>query len=73
MLAIARTLPGTEDTDRMLSITGLPPRTSYTFEVQASNPTIDVRGSPVFYTASTTTPQGIKFNDNYVSNIIFLP
>ena len=67
---IARTLVGIEDNDRMFSITGLPPRTSYTFEVQASNPTIDARGPPVFYTASTTAPQGIKdYGNNYVSNI----
>ena len=56
--AIARTLAGTEDNNRMFSITGLPPRTSYTFEVQASNPEIDVRGPPAFYTANTTVPQG---------------
>ena len=34
----ARTVVGTENSDRTFSITGLPPRTSYTFEVQASNP-----------------------------------
>ena len=57
---IARTLIGTEDNNRMFSVTGLPPRTSYTFEVQASNPNIDACGPPDFYTASTTAPQGIK-------------
>ena len=55
---VAKTLSGTEDNDRMLSITGLPPRTNYTFEVQAANPDIDVRGPPAFYIASTTAPQG---------------
>jgi hypothetical protein len=59
---VAWTLVGTEDNDRRFSITGLPPRTNYTFEVQASNPIYDVRGPPVFYTASTTAPQG-KCND----------
>ena len=55
---IALILAGTEDNDRMLTITGLPPRTNYTFEVQASNPNIDMRGPPAFYAASTTAPQG---------------
>ena len=55
---ISRTLIGTGDNDRMFSITGLPPRTNYTFAVQASNPNIDVRGPPAFYTASNTAPQG---------------
>ena len=55
---IARTLVGTEDNDRMFSITGLPPRMNYTFEVQASNYLIDVRGPPAFYTTSTTASQG---------------
>ena len=55
---VARTVVGTEDSERMFSITGLPPRTNYTFEVQASNPNIDARGPPAFYTASTTAPQG---------------
>ena len=49
---------GTGDNDRMFSITGLPPQTNYTFEVQASNPNINMRGPPAFYTASTTAPQG---------------
>ena len=56
--AVPQTLIGTEDNDRMLSVNGLPPRTSYTFEVQASNPNIDVRGPPAFYTTVTTAPQG---------------
>ena len=55
---IPLTLAGIEDNDRMLSVTGLIPRTSYTFEVQANNPSIDVRGPPAFYTANTTAPQG---------------
>ena len=55
---IARTLIGIEENDRMFSITGLPRRTNYTFEVQAMNPNIDMRGPPAFYTASATAPQG---------------
>ena len=54
----AETVVGTEESNRMFSITGLPPRTSYTFEVQASNPTINMRGLPAIYTANTTAPQG---------------
>ena len=55
---VAQTLAGIQDNDRMFTITGLPPRTSYTFEVQASNPIIDVRGPPAIYTTITTAPQG---------------
>ena len=55
---VARTVVGTGDNDRMFGIIGLPPRTSYTFEVQASNTRIDARGDPAFYTANTTAPQG---------------
>ena len=55
---VARTLVGTGDNNRMFSVTGLPPRTSYTFEVQAGNPVIDARGPPAFYTVNTTAPQG---------------
>ena len=56
----ALTILGTRDNNRMFSISGLPPRTSYTFEIQASNPNVDMRGPPAFYTANTTTPQGNK-------------
>ena len=54
----ARTLLATGDNERVFSINGLPPRTSYTFQVQASNSIIDMRGPPAFYTANTTAPQG---------------
>ena len=54
------TIVGTEVNNRMFSISGLPPRMSYTFEIQASNPNIDMRGPPAFYTANTTVPQGKK-------------
>ena len=63
---VARTLVGTEYNDRVFSINGLPPRTSYTFEVQASNPFIDMRGPPAFYTANTTAPQG---RCNYMEHV----
>ena len=53
----ARTVAGTIDSDRMFTVTGLPPRTSYTFEAQASNPSLDVRGAPATLTVSTTAPQ----------------
>ena len=54
----ARTVAGTGDNNRMFTVTGLPPRTSYTFEVQASNVELDVRGTPTTLTVSTTAPQG---------------
>ena len=55
---IARTIAGTEGSDRMFSITGLPPRTNYTFEVQALNFFLATDSVPVVYTTSTTAPQG---------------
>ena len=54
---IARNLVGTQSSHRMFSITGLSPRTSYTFEVQAANPNLDVSGLPANITTSTTAPQ----------------
>ena len=54
----ARTILGTGDDDRIFTISGLPPRMIYIFEIQASNPNIDLRGPPAFYTANTTAPQG---------------
>ena len=56
----AQTVAGTRDGDRMFSVSGLPPRTSYTFEVQASNPIINVHGAPATVTVSTTPPQSKK-------------
>ena len=53
----ARTVAGTGDSDRIFTFTGLPPRTSYTFEVQASNPGLDVRGARATFTISTSAPQ----------------
>ena len=67
---LARTVVGTGDNDRIFSITGVPPRTSYTFEVQAINPNIDMSGPPAGITTNTTAPQG-KCNCNayvYTSN-----
>ena len=55
---VARTLAGTDNNDRMFSASGLPPRTNYTFEVQALNPFLTERGPAAIYTASTTAPQG---------------
>ena len=54
----AITILGTGVDDRIFSVSGLPPRTNYTFEVQASNPNVGLRGPPAFYTANTTVPQG---------------
>ena len=56
---VARILAGTDNTDRLFSISGLPPRTGYTFGLQAVNPNLDVRGPPAFYTVNTSAPQGI--------------
>ena len=58
---VAQTIVGTGDSKRMVSGTGLPPRTSYTFEVQASNPNIDMRGPPATITVSTTAPQSKSY------------
>ena len=54
----ATTITGTGDSDRMFSLTGLPPRTSYTFEVDANNPRIRAPGAIATITVSTTVPQG---------------
>jgi hypothetical protein len=57
-----RTISRTGIDDRVLNfcVSGLPPHTNYTFEVQASNPNVDLRGPPAVYTTSTTAPQGKK-------------
>ena len=54
----AQTVIGTGDSDRMFSLTGLPPRTNYTFEVEASNPLIRDPGAIATVTASTTVSLG---------------
>ena len=54
-LAVA--ISGTGDSDRMFSIPGLPPRTSYTFEVEANNPLIRDPGENAAINVSTTAPQ----------------
>lgn len=56
----AQTVVGTRDGDRIFSVSGLPPQISYTFEVQASNPIINVHGAPATITVSTTPPQSKK-------------
>ena len=50
----------TGDRERMFSISRLPPRTSYTFEVSAINnlPNQALNGPAVNITARTTAPQG---------------
>ena len=54
----ATTITGTGDSDRIFSLTGLPPRTSYTFEVDAINPRIRAPGAIATITVSTTVPRG---------------
>ena len=54
----ALTILGTGAGDRIFSVSGLPPRTNYTFEVQASNPNVNLRGPPAFHTAKTTASHG---------------
>jgi hypothetical protein len=54
----AQTVLGTGDSDRMFRLTGLPPQTSYTFEVEASNPLIRDPGAIATTTVSTTMPLG---------------
>ena len=53
----AEIVPGTGNSDRIFNVTGLPPRTNYTFEVQASNAVLDVRGAAAAITVSTSVPQ----------------
>ena len=65
----ARTIAGTGDSDRMFTVTGLPPRTSYTFEVQASNTGLDVRGAAATFTVNTTDPQSESLTFFIYSNI----
>ena len=65
----ARTIAGTGDSDRMFLVTGLPPRTNYTFEVQASNTDLDVRGAAATFTVSTTAPQSKSLTFFIYSNI----
>ena len=51
------TISGTGDSDRMFSLPGLPPRTSYTFQVEANNPLIRNPGAVATINVSTTAPQ----------------
>ena len=66
-----RTILGTRVDNRIFSANGLPPRTNYTFKVQASNPNIDVRGPPASYTANTTAPQGKSMPTMIITYIKF--
>ena len=68
----ARVLTGTGDSDRMFTATGLHPRTSYTFEVQASNTNLDVRGAPATFTVSTSTPQSESLTISVYNYSVFL-
>ena len=54
---MARFVPGTNDNERMFSVTELPPHTNYTFEVQASNTLDQISGIAANLTVSTTVPQ----------------
>jgi hypothetical protein len=65
----ALTIFGTGDGNRIFSVDGLPPLTNYTFEIQASNPNVDLRGPPAVYTAETTAPQGNKYAHYNVLNL----
>ena len=53
-------ISGTEESDRMFSVTGLPPRTNYTFEVDAIIRFVP-DGARAIITVSTTPPQGKTF------------
>ena len=48
---------GTSEENRMFSLTGLPPRTSYTFEVQAVNTVLFVPGEAATLIVNTSVPQ----------------
>ena len=54
------TILGTGVNNRVITVSGLPPRTSYTIEIQAANLNIDMHGPSAFYNASTTASQGNK-------------
>ena len=54
----AQIISGTEDSDRIFTVTGLPPRSSYIFQVQAHNVVLDVRGTAGSLIVNTTAPQG---------------
>ena len=54
----AQIISGTEVSDRIFTETGLPPRSSYIFQVQAYNLLSDVRGTAGSLNVSTTAPQG---------------
>ena len=69
-----RTVSGVSDADRMFAVTGLPPRTSYmyTFEVQAYNPVLRVRGEVAIANVivNTSSPQGENkwsTDNNYIT------
>jgi hypothetical protein len=65
----ARTVFGTGDSDRMFRLTGVPPRTSYTFEIDANNPLIRDPGALATITASTTAPLGeLSYQDSKQTN-----
>lgn len=55
---LIQTIYGTEDDDRIFIVSGLLPRTSYTFEVQAINAVLDISGAPTSIDVSTSTPEG---------------
>ena len=55
----AQRISGTEDSDRIFTATGLLPRSSYIFQVQANNVRLDVHGAAGSSNVSTTAPQGI--------------
>ena len=52
------TVIGTEDSDRVFTAVGLPPQTSYTFEVEAINGVLFQRGPAATIIVITSTPQG---------------
>ena len=57
----AQIISGNEDSNRIFSATGLPPRSSYIFQVQAANVVLDVRGTAGTLIVSTTAPQGTTY------------
>ena len=57
-IILAQVISGTEDSDRIFTATGLPPRSSYIFQVQASNALLDVRGTAGSLIVNTTAPRG---------------
>ena len=62
---------GTGESDRILNVTGLPPRTKYTFKVQAYGAWLDIRATLATINVTTSVPQS-EFLLSYVCVCVFV-